>query len=89
MHGVGERGATLQQGVGQVKTHDGHPAEHGDCKVVAKVTNNCTKDSARANIVHSEKENIYTCDAENIAQDDSAMESVEIRNIPIDNEDDE
>ena len=85
---MGEGGAPLQQGVEQVKAHDGHPAEHGDSKVVAKVTNNCTEDFARANIIHSEEENIDTGDAENIAQDNPAMETVENWNIPIDNEDD-
>ena len=83
------RGGPLQQGVGQVETHDGHPAEHGYCRVVAKVTNNCTEDSTRGNIIDNEKEYIDTGDAENIAQDDPAMESVKIRNIPVDDEDDE
>ena len=89
MHGAGGRGEPLEQGVEQVEAHDGHPAEHGDCRVEAKVTNNYTEDSARLNIIHSEKEYVDTCDAENIAQDDPAMESVEIRNIPIDDEDNE
>ena len=85
---MGEGGETLQQGVEQVEAHDGHPAEHGDCRVIAKVTNNCTEDFAKVNIIHSEKEYIDTGDAENIAQDNPPMESVKIRNIPIDNEDD-
>ena len=80
----------MEQGVGKIKTHDGHPAEHGDGGEVAKVSDDCTekiiKDSTA--IVNDDQKNSDKCDADNIVYNYPSMECLEIWDIPIDNEDD-
>ena len=82
----------MEQGVGKIKTHDGHPAEHGDGGEVAKVTNDLA-DLDRLliefDIVNYEDERCEECYTNNIAQDNLSMKTVELRDIPIDNEDNE
>ena len=80
----------MEQGVGKIKTHDGHPAEHGDGGEVAKVSDDCTQKiiEDRSAIVNSDKKNSYKFHADNIAENYPSMKCLEMRDIPIDNEDD-
>ena len=59
----------MEQGVGKIKTHDGHPAEHGDRGKIAKVSDERTRkvieDSTA--VVNDDQKNSYKCHADNIA----------------------
>ena len=81
----------MEQNVGKIKTHDGHPAEHGDGGEVAKEPDDCTQKFIKdiTAIVNSDQKNSYKCDADSIAENYPAMESIEMWDIPIDEKDDE
>ena len=81
----------MEQGVGKIKTHDGHPAKHGDGGKVAKVPNACTEKFIKEStaIVNGDQKNSDKCDADNIVENYPSMECLEIWDIPIDNENDE
>ena len=81
----------MEQGVGKIKTHDGHPAEHGDGGEVAKVSDDCTQKFIKdiTAIVNGDKKNSDKCDADNIVYNNPSMECLEIWDIPIDHEDNE
>ena len=81
-----------QQCMAKVKAHDGHPRKHAHGGEVAKVTNDLA-DLDRLfiefDIVNYEDERCEECYTNNIAQDNLSMKTVELRDNPIDNEDNE
>ena len=72
----------------KIKTHDGHPREHWDWGEVTKVSNGLTEIFVlKIKIENCEEESCQEYYADNIAQDNLSMEIVEVRDNPIDNED--
>ena len=71
----------------KIKTHDGHPAEHGDGGEVAKESDDFAEKFVKIGIENSDQENSEECYADHIAQYNSSMETVKLRDNPIDNED--
>ena len=79
-----------QESGAKIKTHDGHPGEHGDGGEVAKVTGDLADVIVgNVNVEYHEEEDSEESDTDNIAQDNPSMETVELWDKPIDNEDDE
>ena len=79
-----------QESRAKIKTHDGHPGEHGDGGEVAKVAGDLAEVKVlKISIKNSEKENCEESDAGDVAQYDPSMETVELRDNPIDSKDDE
>ena len=72
----------------KIKTHDGHPAEHGDGGEVAEVSDDLAEKFVKIGIENSDQENSEECNADHIAQYNSSMETVELQDIPIDDKDD-
>ena len=79
-----------QESGAKIKTHDGHPGEHGDGGEVAKVAGDLADVIVlKVGIEYSEEKNSEESDTDDIAQYNPSMETVELRDNPIDNEDDE
>ena len=77
-----------EEGGAKIEAHDGHPRKHGNRGEVAEVSNCLTKIFVlKFKIKNCEEESCQEYYADNIAQDNLSMEIVEVRNDPIDNED--
>ena len=78
-----------QESGAKIKTHDGHPGEHGDGGEVAKVAGDLADVIVlKVGIEYSEEKNSEESDTDDIAQYNSSMETVELQDIPIDDKDD-
>jgi hypothetical protein len=74
----------------KVKAHDGHPRKHAHGGEVAKISNTLADLYGlfiEFDIINYEDERCEECYTNNIAQDNLSMETVELRDNPIDNED--
>ena len=85
----GVRGEFFSEESGaKIDTHDGHPAEHGDGGEVAEVSDDLAEKFVKISVKNSDEESSEECYADDIAQYNSSMETVEFRDKPIDDEDD-
>ena len=81
-------GQVTKQGGAKIKRHDGCPQEHCHGGEVSKVSKDLAKIVFnRTDVEDHKKERCQECSADNVAQDNLAMETVELRDNQIDNED--